>query len=162
MTLYLVRHGEAAEGSDDHARPLTREGRREVKATARVARAAVGEVERILQSGRRRARETAEIWAETLEPSPPIEEHPGLDPMEDPADAAARIDAAGESLMLVGHLPHLSRVASLLVTGDPEGEVLVLPTGAVAALTQEKGGWRVRWLLTPKLARAVASRRKRE
>ena len=161
MTIYLVRHGEAEDGADDAARPLTKDGRKEVKVTARVARAAGVEPMRILQSGRRRALETAEIWARTLKSSVAVEEHPGLHPMSDPLDAAAFLKTTDESVMIVGHLPHLSRLASLLVTGDPDKEIVVLPTGAVAALTQEDGAWRFQWLLTPKLARATSSGRKR-
>lgn len=157
MTLYLARHGEAEDGPDDLIRPLTRDGRSEVAAVARVVRAAGAEVPRIVHSGRRRALETAEIWAETLNPTPTIVEHPGLDPAAHPQDAAAFLESAEESLMIVGHLPHLGRLASLLVTGDSERELLILPTGAVAALSREVDAWRVRWFLTPKLARAIDS-----
>ena len=162
MTLYLVRHGEAEDGADDAARPLTRDGRKEVKATARVGRDAGVEPARILHSGRRRALETAEVWVETLKSSVAVEEYPGLHPMSDPREAAAFLEMTDESVMIVGHLPYLSRLASLLVTGDPDKEVVALPTGAVAALTQEDGAWRFRWLLTPKLARATSSGRKRK
>jgi phosphohistidine phosphatase len=162
MTLYLVRHGEAERGSDDAERALTGDGRAEVETVARVVAATGVEVGMILRSGRRRAAQTAELWAEVLTPSPPIEERPGLDPMADPRDARSFIGAAGgESLMFVGHLPHLSRLASLLVTGDAEEEFVALPTGGVVCLQQDGGHWRIRWLLTPALARAIATPRGR-
>lgn len=158
MTLYLVRHGEAERGSDDAARALTGDGRAEVETVARVVAATGVTVGRILQSGRRRASQTAQLWAEALTPSPSVTEAPGLDPMSDPRDVRSLLEAAsGESWMIVGHLPHLGRLASLLVTGDPEGEIVGLPTGGIVALEWEDGAWRIRWLLTPRLARAVAS-----
>jgi phosphohistidine phosphatase len=159
MTLYLVRHGEAERGTDDAARSLTHDGRAEVETVARVVAATGVTVGRILQSGRRRASQTAEIWAAALTPSPPIVEAPGLDPMADPRDVRSLLEtASGESWMIVGHLPHLGRLTSLLATGGSEEEIVRLPTGGVVALEQEDGVWRIRWLLTPGLARAVASR----
>ena len=157
MMLYVVRHGEAEEGPDDSARLLTKGGRKEVTATARIATAAGLEVQRIIHSPRRRALETAEIWAKTLKSKPKLEASAAVDPLADPHDAAGFTAAAEESLMIVGHLPHLGRLVSLLVTGNLDKEIVLLPTGAVAALVQEAGGWQVRWLLTPKLARAGSS-----
>ena len=162
MTLYLVRHGEAERGTDDAARALTPDGRTEVETVARVVAATGVSAGRILQSGRRRAFQTAEIWAEALTPSPPITEVTGLDPMADPRDVRSLLATAGdESWMIVGHLPHLGRLTSLLVTGDSEEQIVRLPTGGVATLEQEDGAWRIRWLLTPGLARAVASQAER-
>ena len=57
---------------------------------------------RVIHSGKTRARQTAEIWAETL--SVQAEAAGGLAPGDDPAIWA---DGVGdEDLMLVGHLPH--------------------------------------------------------
>lgn len=163
MTLFLVRHGEAERGTDDAARALTRDGRTEVEMVAGVVAAAGVTVGRILQSGRRRASQTAELWAEALTPSPPVTEAPGLDPMADPRDVRSVLEtASGEPWMIVGHLPHLGRLASLLVTGDPDRELVGLPTGGVVALEREDGAWRIRWMLSPGLARAVASRPERK
>ena len=110
--------------------------------------------------GQAEARRIEGDGAETgLSQRPEVEEHPHLHPMDDPLAAAALADAAAEPLVVVGHLPHLSRVASLLLAGDSDGELLTLPTGAVAALEREDDLWRVRWMLTPKLARALAGKR---
>jgi phosphohistidine phosphatase len=155
MTLYLVRHGEAVGETEDPARPLNERGREEVAATARVGGRLGLEVERIVHSGKLRARQTAEIWAAALEREKWIDENTGLEPMADPQQAIAYINEVREPLMLVGHLPHLGRLLSALVGGDPDRELIMYPTGGVVALGQEGDGWRIKWMLTPKLARAV-------
>jgi phosphohistidine phosphatase len=54
--------------------------------------------------------------------------------------------------MLVGHTPHLARLASLLLTGDPEGDFIDFSMGGVACLRREGDRWRLRWLITPEAA----------
>jgi len=77
----------------------------------------------------------------------------GLSPMDDPAEAQAMLEAAQETLMLVGHLPHLSRLASALLVGDPGREVIQFRMGAIVCLSRIEGSWVVKWILTPELAR---------
>jgi phosphohistidine phosphatase len=107
MRLYLVQHGEAKTEQEDPERPLTDRGAEEVRrvatrATER-ARLAIGQ---ILHSGKTRARQTAEIWAEVL--GVPVDQSEALAPLDDPKVWAARLDTGLEDLMLVGHLPHLA------------------------------------------------------
>ena len=51
--------------------------------------------------------------------------------------------------MVVGHLPHLGRLAAALVTGDPAREVIRFGTGTIAALTRTDRGWLVRSVIGP-------------
>jgi phosphohistidine phosphatase len=66
----------------------------------------------------------------------------------------AEVEAAREPLMLVGHLPHLRRLASLLLVGDPEREIIRFRNGAVVCLVTMEGRWLVQWVLTPETAGA--------
>jgi phosphohistidine phosphatase len=54
----------------------------------------------------------------------------------------------------VGHLPFLSRLASLLLVGDPERTLVRFRMGGIVCLTggPSTGGWIVAWMLTPELA----------
>ncbi len=62
-----------------------------------------------------------------------------------------------QPLMLVGHLPFLSRLASLLLVGDPERALVRFRMGGIVCLTGEPagaggtGGWMVAWMLIPEL-----------
>ncbi len=154
MQVYLVQHGEAKPETEDPARPLTDRGRAEVERVARWAAALKVQVAEIRHSGKLRARQTAEILAEHLRPARGIREVEGLAPMDDPEKAKAEVEAAHEPLMLVGHLPHLSRLTSVFLVGTSEREILRFRMGAIVCLTKGERGWLLQWVLTPELAYA--------
>lgn len=149
MEFYLVRHGEAKSEHQDPRRPLSDRGRREVGQVARAAAQKGIRVSEILHSDKLRAKETAEILAQSLSPWGGIREIQGLSPEDDPLVIKVEMESAKEPLMLVGHLPHLSRLVSLLVKGDPENEVVNFPPAAIVCLSHVKGAWEVKWTLTP-------------
>jgi phosphohistidine phosphatase len=152
MELYLVQHGESKRENEDPARPLTERGRTEVERVARAVARLHLDVEEVVHSGKLRARATAEILAAQLLPTRGPLEMAGLAPKDDPAIAREAIARAAGPLVVVGHLPHLSRLASLLVTGDAEREILAFRMGAIVCLAGGGEGWQIRWILTPELA----------
>lgn len=149
MNFYLVRHGEAKPEDEDPRRPLSDQGRREVEKVARAVAAREIQITAILHSDKLRARETAEILARALSPRGGAREIQGLSPEDDPLMAKAELEATAAPLMLVGHLPHLSRLTSLLVKGDPENEIVSFAPAAVVCLSHTEGAWKVQWTLTP-------------
>ena len=75
----------------------------------------------------------------------------GLKPNDDVRPVAEAILAEQGAVMLVGHLPHLSRLANLLLTGDPEGGVLRFRMAGIVCLSNQEGKWTVNWLMPPDL-----------
>jgi phosphohistidine phosphatase len=151
MQLYLMQHGEARPEQEDPARPLTERGRAEV---ARVARAVAGldlDIAQVVHSGKLRARQTAEVFASLLKPPPVLDEMTGLGPNDDPHIAAEAVESASGPLMLVGHLPHLSRLASLLILGEADVTVVAFRMAGLVCLTHGEEGWRLAWVLVPEL-----------
>jgi phosphohistidine phosphatase len=149
--LYLVQHGEATKETEDPARPLTEHGRQEVVKVARALdRLRLG-VSVIAHSGKLRARQTAEFLAAELQPTPSLVERAGLAPNDDPAEAARVVLQASAPTLLVGHLPQLSRLASLLLVGDPAREIIAFQPSGVVCLSKGDGRWRLSWALTPNL-----------
>lgn len=149
MDFFLVRHGEAKPEYEDPKRPLSDRGRREVEKVAHALyekRVAVAE---IVHSGKLRARQTAEIMARVLSPGRRVRKITGLAPDDDPVLAKAELEAADAPVMLVGHLPHLGRLAALLVTGDGERSVVEFSPASAVCLSRVDGGWKVEWSLTP-------------
>jgi phosphohistidine phosphatase len=142
VTCYLVRHGTAAAGPDDRARPLTPEGRAQIEATARALAAHGAGVAEIRHSGLVRARETAEILDGALTSARGVHAVTGLAPEDDPAVAAAELERAAEPLMLVGHLPHLARLTAALV-GGAALERLHFAPGTAVGLRRGPDGWRL-------------------
>ena len=152
MTVYLIQHGKATSKEEDPDRPLTEEGRREVsRVAAHLARTGGPAPPRIVHSGKTRARQTAEILGEEGGEESSVEEADGLSPMDDPSEWAGRLEGS-ESVALVGHLPHLARLAGLCLTGDPDAQPVRFRNGGVVALEpDEDGGWVLAWALVPEL-----------
>ena len=150
VRLYLVQHGEAKKKEEDPQRPLTEKGRLNTEKIAGfLARAGI-KVDRIVHSGKLRAKQTAEILAEKLGASR-IEEDPDLEPLAPPEKWTKRLEALNEDTMLVGHLPHLSLLASLLLTGDKNIQPVKFTYSGVVCLEKTGDGWKLVWMITPEL-----------
>jgi phosphohistidine phosphatase len=147
VRLYLVQHGQAKSEAEDPERPLTDQGTDDV---ARVARQVVGVAAvrpaRVVHSGKTRARQTAEVWAGLLGVG--VEEADGLAPNDDPSTWAGRLEPSSDDLLLVGHLPHLGRLAALLVSGRPDVPLVSFHPGGLVGLDQDETGW-VIWVVAP-------------
>ncbi len=148
MDFYLVRHGEAKAEHQDPRRPLSERGRREVESVARAAAAKGIQLFAILHSDKLRAQQTGEILAEFLSPRFGVREIKGLSPEDDPILAKAELEAADGPLMLVGHLPHLGRLASLLISGDPERIGVDFQPAAMVCFSRTAEAWKINWTLT--------------
>ena len=152
MKLYLIQHGKPETKEVDPDRGLTDEGRVDVE---RVATFLGGSLLRggvpIRHSGKTRARQTAEILAAAF-PLIEFAESDGLAPLDDPEIWASRIDQAEHDVALVGHLPNLARLTSLLLCGDEERGVVEFSNGGVVCLERGAGGrWALLWSVVPAL-----------
>ncbi len=151
MRLYLVQHGIAKTKIEDPDRSLTDEGKQQTRRLAAFVQKSVA-VNRILHSGKTRALQTARICAEFLRPRLGVETSKDLDPLDDPGIWAKRLADEKENLMLVGHLPHLSRLASLLLCGDPGIEPVAFRNSGVVCLERNaEGRWSLQWTVTPEV-----------
>jgi phosphohistidine phosphatase len=155
MEIFLVRHGIAedlASAPSDADRHLTSEGREKTERVAKAFRKRIGTVEVIFHSPYARAKETAEIFAKEF-PQARLILAKGLTP-QDSAKAALPLLSgfhSGNCVMIVGHEPHLSSLASLLVTGRPDPIVEVRKAGIVGIECEPPlHGCRINFLLSPK------------
>lgn len=152
VSLYLVQHGKAFDEKVDPERKLTPEG---VSETERIAKYLSGvgiTVTEIIHSGKARAKQTAEILAGYLGVSN-VREVDGLNPNDDPRIWFERILRLDHDLMIVGHLPHLSRLTSLLITGNPDIKVVEFRYSGVLRLSKAESNWVINWFITPDLVR---------
>lgn len=150
MELYLMQHGEAKPEKEDPDRPLTGRGETEVGRVAALAARAGVRIDEARHSGKTRARQTAEILAAALNGR--LREVEGLKPKDDPEATRREVEILDGAVALVGHLPHLERLASLLLAGDAERGVVAFRPGGLVALARDEGTWRLRWALVPELA----------
>jgi phosphohistidine phosphatase len=150
MELFLVQHALAKAATLDPERGLTDEGRAETRRVSGFAAAAGVRVDKILHSPKLRARETAEIMAERLGVEP--QQTDGLLPMDTPDIWARRAEDLKERTMLVGHMPHLQKLASLLTAGDRDKDVVAFRNAGIVCLRKgEEGGWSMAWMITPEI-----------
>jgi phosphohistidine phosphatase len=152
MALYLVQHGKSLSKDVDPDQGLSEEGTAETKRIAQVARDYQVNVSNIKQSGKKRARQTAEILAATLKPAGGVEEVSGLKPLDDVSAFAAAIDAAADT-MLVGHLPFMERMTSYLVTGSADKAIFKFQNSGIVCLEKDpdSGSYVIVWTLMPKI-----------
>ena len=152
--LYLVQHGEAEPESVDPARGLTARGRADVERVAACAARLGLDVHQIRHSGKTRAEQTAALLAAALSPPGGAVAIPGLAPKDDVRPMAEALAREPMPVMLVGHMPFLGRLATLLICGDLEASALRFRNGGIVCLTHEEDRWMVSWLLTPEMASA--------
>ena len=150
MKLYLVQHGEAVSKQEDPERPLSEQGRQDVQAMARFIRHAGIKVARVWHSGKRRAEQTAEILAQVVLPGGNAEVVEGINPNDPVSEFIADADVWEEDTLITGHLPFMSRLVSLLISGNTESEVVQYQPGSIVCLERaESDQWAIVWMLRP-------------
>ena len=152
MRLYLMQHGKAKPKQEDSDRSLTDDGRSEVRRVADfLARTAPIQSIPIKHSGKTRALQTAEALAGAFKDAT-VEEVEHLAPLRDPALWAERLDGSDDGIVLVGHLPYLARLTSLLLTGDQDRGVVQFSNAGMVCLERgEDGQWTLLWSVVPQL-----------
>lgn len=166
MELLVVRHAIAedrdafaATGREDSERPLTADGARKMRQTARGIHEVVPAVDTIVSSPLVRAVETAEI----------LRREYGLDEIQTvdllapdtPVHEVARWLAASDHqvLMIVGHEPQLGRLVTYLVSGL-DRSAIELKKGAACLIDfgeqPAAGGGQLRWAIPPSVLRDLA------
>ena len=116
MKLFLVQHAEAKNKNEDPTRPLSEKGWKDIKKIAKYAEEYLHiDVRQIFHSGKLRAEQTAEVLAKYLNPPEKVTIDKNLEPLADPKAWKRQLIGTSEDVMLVGHLPHLSKLASSLL-----------------------------------------------
>jgi phosphohistidine phosphatase len=152
MALFLVQHGKSLPKDKDPKKGLSSEGIAETKRIAEVAKGYNVLVSGITHSSKTRARQTAEIFESVLKPEQNIQESSGLNPLDDVAAFAEKIDSTANR-MLVGHLPFMDRMTSFLITGSLERPVFKFQNSGIVCLDKDpaSGFWAIKWALVPNI-----------
>lgn len=154
--LYIWRHGQAENQSmtgRDADRRLVPKGRKEVQDVAYRVLSNNAQVQAIYSSPYVRARETAEILERVFKPAQGLEYWEELESgAEAPfvTEKLARLKPLPASVILVGHMPDLSRIANYFLGKSSDG--ISFEAGGVAKISLEKpafAGGKLTWLLMP-------------
>ena len=166
MRLVVIRHAIAedpgtfaATGRDDASRPLTDEGKRKMRRTARGLRRLIPGIETVVASPLKRARDTAEIVSDEYElgrVETAVELEPER-PLEEVVAALARFPA--DLVAVVGHEPQLSRLVTYLLSGVDRSGIEFKKGGATLLQFEDRprpGAGQMLWSLRPSTLRDLA------
>lgn len=168
MKVILLRHApamsrDAAQWPDDGERPLSDRGRRRAAHVSRGLARLAPEMTAIWSSPAARAFNTAEILRNAHPRRPPLRSCAELAPAARPVRTLEALAALGDqdTVVLVGHEPHLAHLAATLL-GAPRAAV-ALPmkkAGAAGFELSADGASRapavLLWWLSPRLLRRIA------
>ena len=108
-----------------------------------------------------RAVRTAQLLRLATRSTLPLKVLPGLEPEADPSKVAALVAKSRRSRLLVGHNPHLSELAALLLGLPDGGEAIRFRKAGLMALerrakpdrTRPFGAWSLLWMAPPDLTK---------
>jgi phosphohistidine phosphatase len=167
MNIYILRHGIAVMRNDldaenDAERPLTPKGKRQLRQTAAAMKTMGLRFDLILSSPYLRAKQTAEMVANSLKLQKKLTFSDELTPGGNPRALIQQLNAARpkpDAVLLVGHEPYLSRLIGLLTTGETNLGI-DLKKGGLCKLETEKLSHdrcaTLVWLLTPRQMKLMA------
>lgn len=165
--IYLLRHAIAVERGTpgyeiDRTRPLTPEGARRMRRIAEGMLNLKLDFDVVLTSPYLRAKQTADIVGQVLRPGKGVQVTDALSPGGDQArlvEDLGRQFGDAKGVMLVGHEPDLSELASTLSSGSLD-VALEMKKGGLCLLQAEKLTYgqcaTLKWLLTPAQLRRLA------
>ncbi len=152
MKLYLLQHGDALPEQANPDRPLSERGVKDVRRLADFVWKHGILVEHVYQSGKTRARETAEIVAARMAAGVKIEATTGLNPNDPVEPWEKHINNWQEDTLLVGHMPFMGRMAAYLLRGNSGSQVVAFEPGSMLCLERDESGhWAITWMLRPEL-----------
>lgn len=152
MDLYLVRHADAKKGEEDPLKPLSDAGLQNTKKIASYLSHLNIKVDQIFHSNILRAKQTAEVLGKSLRPVKGISAADGLSPLDDPKIWAERLKEIKDTIVIVGHLPHLDNLASFLLCGNEEKNFVNFKTTSMVYLKREDDlTWTLQWMITPEI-----------
>ena len=122
MELYFMQHGQAVSEQEDPARPLSREGVTQCQLSAKAIQRMGLAFDVIVCSPKRRSHQTAALVAEAIRyPYSDILESEAALPKAGPEEILKKLSQLiGDKILIVGHLPNLSRLVSKLIGSDRE------------------------------------------
>ena len=162
LELYLVRHAIAADrGSDypdDSKRPLTSAGIARFRKVAKALTNLNVGIDVIISSPLTRAKQTADILAQTLPGRPPVVLSDSLAPAGTPASVFQELAKHMRKgrIALVGHEPNMGELAGRLIGAR---NALEFKKGGICRIDFEvlppKGTGQLRWFVPPKMLRRL-------
>ena len=150
MKLYLIQHGEAVSKDVDPDRPLSQEGKKDVKNIAKFLKKSGISVSKILHSGKTRALQTAEILVQIILNNGHIEAIDDIGPNDSIEDFIETIPTLETNTMIVGHLPFMAKLVTSLAADYEDPPLISYQPGSVVCMAQDDNhNWQIQWMIRP-------------
>jgi len=149
MKLYLIQHGISLPEEKDPEKPLSPEGKEETQRTAEFLKKKNIKVDAVWHSPKLRAMQTAQIVANSIFSSE-TKERNDLNPLDSVENFPQEIKSLDKNLMIIGHLPFLQKLASLLLSGSETNQYIYFKNSGVVCL-EYTDTWKIAWMITPVL-----------
>lgn len=151
MKLYIVQHAKAVSTEYDPQRPLSPEGVEDVEKVSMVLESMDISVGYLWHSKKLRAVQTAGFLSQVITINEEKAGIEGLLPGDDVNDMIEKIKSVSQDVMIVGHMPFVSRLLSMLVTGSENVEVAEFQNGGMICLEETDQNFKILWMIVPKL-----------
>jgi phosphohistidine phosphatase len=149
MYIYLIQHALSKSKEEDPERGITEIGRIETIKIAEYFKTLNPEIHVIWRSSKKRAEETAEIFAGILGIDNRILEHSNLSP-NDPVDPLlTALEKMHRNIIIVGHLPFLAKLLSQLTSGRDNCQLVNFRNSGIICLERDANQWKINWITTP-------------
>jgi phosphohistidine phosphatase len=161
MLLYFLRHASAGKSmmnpKKDERRPLDEEGMLQSRYVGRLLANLDVQVDQIISSPLKRARQTATLVANELAFEAAVQIDDALRPEAefDQFQTMLARYKKYDAVMVVGHNPSLTEFLSKSVSGAGESTHIDFKKGSVARVEMNGRTGTLDWLVTPKIARTL-------
>ncbi|MCP4433174.1 MAG: phosphohistidine phosphatase SixA [Gammaproteobacteria bacterium] len=149
MKVYLVQHGINHPENEDPQKGLTDQAKLDVDKMGAFIGQMNQQFEAVFHSDKKRARQTAQILGKHLKHTLGVHETDCLGPTDDIDVWLNRILCSDGDPVLVGHLPFLDKLASRLITGDENKQIVSFKNASMACLEGDDDSFSVKWVITP-------------
>ncbi|MCK4519050.1 MAG: phosphohistidine phosphatase SixA [Candidatus Omnitrophica bacterium] len=153
MKLYLIQHGLFLPEDVDPQKALSEEGREETLKIAKFLKTKNIKATVIWHSKKLRSVQTAKILFEHI-PNTETQERSDLNPLDAVDKFPEEIRRMNNDLIIVGHMPFLQRVSSLLLAGAQDFDLVSFRYSGVLCLERIEN-WRIAWFVTPDIVSTV-------
>ncbi len=148
MYLYLIQHALSKSKEKDSERSITETGKAETEKIAEYFKSLNPEIHVIWQSGKKRAKETANIFAHVLGIDNRILEHTNLSPNDPLEPITSTLDKMHKNVAIIGHIPFLSRLISYLTTGSDNCQIVKFKNSGIICLERNSEQWSINWIIS--------------
>ena len=135
----------------DPERGITDKGREETIKIGKYLKKLKPEIQIIWRSGKTRSYETAEILAELLGIKEMVKEKSNLNPNDSIDPIKLELIDNNKNIIIVGHLPYLSRLLADLICEDENKTILKFRNSGVVCLEQYESKWNIIWAVTTEI-----------